>query len=68
VHEKTVQVPAISCAHCVATIRRELGDLPGVRAVTADAASKQVTVRYDPPADWGIIVALLKDLGYPPEG
>jgi copper chaperone len=66
--EKTVLVPAISCAHCLATIRRELGDLPGVRAITGDVASKRVTVRFEPPAGWEAIAALLKELGFPPEG
>ncbi len=63
---KTVRVPNISCGHCVMTIQRELGQLPGVRRVEADAADKHVTVEWDAPANWEQIVALLREINYPP--
>ena len=64
---KTFIVPNISCGHCTRTIETELGELPGVSRVKADAASKQVTVEWDHPATWENIRALLKEINYPPE-
>ncbi len=63
---KTFRVPNISCEHCVMTIRRELGGLPGVKSVEADAATKTVTVEWDEPATWEAITALLSEINYPP--
>jgi len=64
--EKTFTVPTISCQHCVMHIRREVADIQGVAEVTADAVSKQVTVRWQPPASWPTIRAALAEIGYPP--
>ncbi len=67
--ERTVSVPGISCGHCVMTIEREVGELDGVSSVKADAASKKVTVRWDPDAtDWTAIRELMSEIHYPPEG
>lgn len=63
---RTLHAPEIHCGHCTARIERELGALPGVVAVTADAATKRVTVRWEAPATWEQVRALLDDLGYPP--
>ena len=65
--ERTVRTPAMSCAHCVATIERELGELSGVESVHADLASKTVTVHWSAPATWEQIHDLLSEIGYPPE-
>ncbi len=64
---KTFKVPNISCGHCVHTIKMELGDLAGVTSVSADEASKQVTVEWQEPATWEEIKALLIDINYAPE-
>jgi copper chaperone CopZ len=64
---KTVKVPNISCGHCVATIRREVGALAGVAGVEADQRTKDVTVSWDPAAtDWRAIRDLLKEIDYAP--
>jgi copper chaperone CopZ len=65
--EKTVRVPAITCGHCVANIRRELGELDGVISVEGDETARTVTVRWDAPATWDAIKGLLAEIGYPPE-
>jgi copper ion binding protein len=62
---KTFQVPNISCNHCVMTIKREVGDLAGVANVEADADTKQVTVEWNDPANWGQIKDLLQEINYP---
>ncbi len=65
--KKTVTVPGVSCAHCVATIERELGNVQGVISVAADEASKRVTVEWtDAGVDWERIRTHMDDIGYPP--
>ena len=67
--EKTVDVPNISCGHCVATIEREVGELDGVAAVRADAATKQVKISWDPETtDWVAIVETMEEINFPPAG
>lgn len=65
--KKTFIVPNISCGHCTRTIETELGELPGIIRVKADAASKQVTVEWEEPATWDNIRTLLEEINYPPE-
>ena len=62
----TLIAPDISCAHCVSTIEEEIGALTGVRSVTADLATKHVTVGYSPD-DISLtqIEAAMDDAGYP---
>lgn len=62
----TYTVPNISCSHCVHTIKTEVGELTGVKSVEADLESKKVTVGFDNPANEEKIVALLKEINYPP--
>ena len=58
--------PDISCQHCVMTIREEIGALPGVSDVQADAETKQVTVQFDPATvSKDQIAATLDEAGYP---
>jgi copper chaperone len=63
---KTFTVPNISCGHCVATIKRELGDLKGVASVAGDVGTKTVTVEWEAPATWDGIKSLLTEINYPP--
>lgn len=65
--EKTVNIPDISCGHCLATVKREAGEVKGVVSVEGDVASKNVTIKWDAPASWEQIEAQLKDAGYPPK-
>jgi copper chaperone len=44
----TLNVPDVSCEHCVSTINGALGTLAGVEAVSTDIPSKTVHLRYDP--------------------
>jgi copper chaperone len=61
----TYTIPNISCGHCVHTIKSELTELEGVKAVEADQASKQATITYEPPATEDGIKALLAEINYP---
>jgi copper chaperone CopZ len=64
---KTFVVPNISCGHCVHTVEMEVGDIAGVTSVSADEASKKVTVEWQDPATWEKIYALLQEINYPPQ-
>ena len=46
---KTFKVPAISCQHCVHTIKMEVSDVPGVESVAADKDTQMVTVQWHEP-------------------
>lgn len=61
----TYEIPGIHCMHCVHTIKMELGELPGVTSVEADASTKIVVVVYEEPADEIKIEGLLKEINYP---
>ena len=62
----TLTAPDISCGHCVATIKEEVGTLPGVARVEADPASKHVDIDFDPGrVSLAQIEAVLDEAGYP---
>ena len=63
----TYTIPNISCMHCVHTIKTEVGDLAGVKAVDANAQTKVTTITFDSPATEEQIVALLKEINYEPK-
>jgi copper chaperone CopZ len=66
---RTVRVPNISCGHCVNTIEREVGGVPGVCGVKGEVATRRVTVSWDPDTtDWVVIEDTMKDIAYPPAG
>lgn len=63
--QKVLSVPDISCEHCVQTINKALGALPGVETVRTDIPSKTVTLSYDPgQVTMDRIEATLDDAGY----
>ena len=62
---KTLNVPNISCGHCVMTIKRELGELAGVTSVDGDVDAKTVNVSWDAPATEDSIRSLLAEINYP---
>jgi copper chaperone len=64
---KTFTVPAISCDHCVRSIKNEISEIAGVASVEADSKSKVVTVSWDDPATWDQIKATLTEIEYPPQ-
>ncbi|MGB9640138.1 MAG: heavy-metal-associated domain-containing protein [Anaerolineales bacterium] len=64
----TYQIPNISCHHCVHTIKSELSDVPGVKSVEADVATKTATIVFDAPADENVIKKVLAEINYPAAG
>lgn len=62
---KTYNIPGINCGHCVHTIQMEVGDLPGVESVEANADSKTATVTFGDPATEDAIKSLLVEINFP---
>lgn len=60
-----LNVPNISCNHCVNTIQRETKDLPGVEKVQADAASKTATFVLANDTVLPRVKETLQEIGYP---
>ena len=58
-------IPNISCGHCVKTIEKALGEIEGVSRVEGDAATREVTVEWVPPASLEGIKSSLKEINYP---
>jgi copper chaperone CopZ len=65
--EKKFHIPNISCGHCVRTIQNELMEIAGVKQVSGDPASKNVSVEWDHPATEDAIRKVLTEINYPAE-
>jgi copper chaperone CopZ len=64
----TYALPAVHCGHCVHTVQMEVGELAGVQSVKVDQDSKQAVITFDAPATEDSIIAILKEINYPPAG
>jgi copper chaperone len=56
-------VPGMTCGHCGAAVKREVGSIAGVAGVDVDLDSKLVTVRGES-LDRDDIVAAIDEAGY----
>jgi len=61
----TLNIPAISCGHCVMTIQREIGELPGVLAVAGDPQAKTATFTLETETVLASVQETLAEIGYP---
>jgi len=69
VEQVTLVAPDISCGHCVATVQGAVGGIEGVASVTADEATKNVTVVFDPAVvQLAQITSVMAEEGYPAAG
>jgi copper chaperone len=65
IEEKVLNVPDISCEHCVKTIDGALGALDGVQSVQTDIPTQTVRLRYDPQqVTMEQVAATLDEAGY----
>ncbi|MBN2379679.1 heavy-metal-associated domain-containing protein [candidate division WOR-3 bacterium] len=64
-NEKTVFVPNISCVYCVESIKRELGEIDGVKKVLINLPLHEVYIKWSSPATWEVIEAKLREIDYP---
>ncbi|MFG3260135.1 heavy-metal-associated domain-containing protein [Streptomyces sp. NPDC048172] len=58
------QVSGMTCGHCVSTISRALGALPGVTDVEVDLTTGKVTVAAESEPDEKAVAAAIDDAGY----
>lgn len=62
----TLTAPDISCEHCVATVKKTVGQFAGVQSVDANADTKQITIAYDPnQVELSKVEDALAEEGYP---
>lgn len=60
----TVTVTGMTCAHCAASVREELGEISGVTAVEVDVANGVVTIDSVAPVDATEIRSAVEEAGY----
>jgi copper ion binding protein len=58
----TLKVPGMTCGHCEAAVKSEVGKVAGVSAVTVDLATKLVTVEGSD--DLAAITAAIDEAGF----
>jgi copper chaperone len=62
----TLDIPAISCNHCIMTVKRETGFVPGAEFVSADLDTKKVVVKVESQEVLQSLKEALAEAGYPP--
>jgi copper chaperone len=60
----SVTVTGMTCGHCAASVREEVGSIPGVSAVDVDLASGEVTVDSEAPVEAAAIKNAVEEAGY----
>ncbi len=65
--EMKLRSSEISCEHCIMTIRKAVGGVPGAEFVSGDPEAKAVVVRFDRPETLERLKAAMAAEGYPAE-
>jgi copper chaperone len=60
----TYTVTGMTCSHCVAAVRNEVGKVDGVTGVDVDLASGRVTVASLGPVEPAAVSAAVEEAGY----
>lgn len=63
----TISVAGMTCGHCVAAVKDEVGALPGVSAVEVELVAggdSPVTVTSEQPLDADALAAAVDEAGY----
>lgn len=61
------RVTGMTCGHCEASVREEVGAVSGVESVTASASAGTLTVTGVADLDQTEVVAAVRDAGYTAE-
>jgi copper ion binding protein len=59
-----VTVTGMTCGHCAASVREEVGSIPGVTAVDVDLASGKVTIDSEREVEANVIKGAVEEAGY----
>lgn len=62
----TLDIPNISCNHCIMTVKRETGFVQGAEFVSADLDGKKVVVKVESQDVLKSLKETLSEAGYPP--
>jgi copper chaperone CopZ len=62
----TLNIPNISCGHCVMTVKREGSMVQGVEYVAGDVQNKTATFKVENQQALGQLKTALAEAGYPP--
>ncbi len=62
----TLDIPNISCNHCIMTVKRETGFVQGAQFVSADLDTKKVVVQVEDQEVLQSLKETLAEAGYPP--
>ncbi|MGV9826061.1 MULTISPECIES: heavy-metal-associated domain-containing protein [unclassified Gordonia (in: high G+C Gram-positive bacteria)] len=60
----TFTVTGMTCAHCVASVREEIGEIPGVRSVDVTLDTGSVSVTSDGELDRTDVANAVVEAGY----
>ena len=60
-----LDIPNISCNHCVMTVKRESGFVDGVEFVSGDAEGKTATFQVAGKESLSALKSVLSEAGYP---
>ena len=60
----TYTVKGMTCGHCVASVKEEVGEIPGVAGVQVDLGTGLMTVESDTPLDAAQIRNAVVEAGY----
>lgn len=58
------QVTGMSCAHCEASIRQEVGKIAGVQKVDVSASDGRLVISAETPPSDGDVLAAVDEAGY----
>lgn len=58
------QVEGMSCGHCEASVRSEVGQIPGVQSVEVDAKTGKLNVSASEAIEDGDVLAAVGEAGY----
>jgi copper ion binding protein len=60
----TYTVTGMTCDHCVAAVRQEVGAVDGVTDVQVELATGTLTIESDAPVDPADVTAAVEEAGY----
>ena len=63
-HQTEYRVTGMSCGHCEASIADEVGQIPGVERVSADAPSGRLVITSAAPVDDAAVRGAVEEAGY----
>jgi len=63
-----LEIPNISCGHCIMTIKRETGFVDGAEFVSGDVDTKTAVFRVEDEGALKSLKETLTEAGYPPAG